>query len=274
MEGTKIKNLVIIALIFINVFFLIVVLSDHITDRVVYRQEMRDIQSLMEQNGIEIDINEISNDTELIQYHTQRMNDKEAEIAYIFLGETTIEDKGGNIYKYSGESGFATFRSSGEFEIELNNSGIYLDNNVNTMVKRLSKDLGVVAENFQILNENENILITVTCSSAGKLVFNCQISYVFTDDHLVKIVGRRFDYIEQDQVNTEILTAATALMRFLTYVDEVDYACSKIVSIQVGYFMSGIVPGEGKLTPIWLISTDNDNFFVNAVTGDVEISTY
>ncbi len=63
-----------------------------------------------------------------------------------------------------------------------------------------------------------------------------------------------------------VLSASTALFRFLTAIKSAGDICSEITGMTLGYRFSSSL--SDTLEPYWLIHTDTGLYYVNAINGE------
>ena len=271
MESSKIKNLVIIVLILLNVFFLIIAMTDFAREKAEKSRVLDRLEMIMAQNGIALDPGVIADDVELASYAVKRDLNSEAAVAELFLGETSMEPQGGKIYKYESDRGTAVFRSGGEFEIELP-GGYESGKTAESTVRDLLEAMDVEYIDLDILEGNDETGVTAVSSCNKTIVYNCRITFVFDGETLVLVHGRRFADLEVKSNGGETMTAATALLQFLAFAQEKEYDCTEIIGAETGYLLTISVLGEGTIMPVWKIISDVGNYYVNTTTGGVIIS--
>lgn len=268
MERSKIKTFVIAALLAVNVFFLALVISKEMDSAAIREQMKADAVQIMSQNGITINPDIIPGNINLYSYIVARDIDSEKTLAQTILGNCSPEDQGGNIYYYSGSGGHARFRGGGEFEI-FPVEGAYTSSNNVESAYSLSKVMGIgVDKGSAVISADEDgQTVSFVCTWTGFGVFNCRISFLFENGNLTQIYGRRLMGSPQASGDDELITAEAALIDFLNIIKQQGYICNEILSISEGYILSLSVSGEGNLIPIWRISTDTGECYINAVTG-------
>ncbi len=270
MVGSKIKNLIIIILLLVNLFLLAMVLHDRIEASRTQRQALADVSAAFESSGIELTA-DVQWNEKLSGCSISRDLSRESAMVKSVIGTSTVEDLGGNILLYVGANGEARFRGTGEFEIILTPRAIPVSGSPLDTAKDVLSDMGYKTDASLALVENDADATTVTllCRYRGNNVYNCSVSFVFTPDYLMMISGRRPLEWSADAESSEI-SAPTVLMRFLAEIRERGVVCSEVRGLELGYSMAASASGEGSLTPCWRIVTDTGQYYINAMTGKIE----
>ena len=270
MDGSKIKNIIIVVLLLVNLFLLALVLHDRVEEAALQKQARADVEAAFENSGIRLAADVNWNDTLSIRSLSRDLS-KENAMAKAVLGTCMVEDLGGNIIYYQGAKGEARFRGTGEFEIVPATRAIPVSGSPLDTAKGVLSDMGYRTDvSSAVIERSEGATsVTLTCMAQGKNVYNCTITFVFTPDYLLMVDGRR--PLEQTaEGEASAVSAATMLMRFLADVRERGTVCSEVLSVELGYSMAASASGEGSLTPYWHIVTDAGRYYANAMTGKIE----
>jgi hypothetical protein len=185
---------------------------------------------------------------------------------------------GGNIYYYKSEKGQASFRGTGEFDFLLEVGEIPMGNDPIGTAKKILRKMGIDSgsNNDFVVTEDKNGSdnIILTCSWNGNYVFDNKVSFVFSDDSLILISGRRvFDSLVSSE-NGYSLDAPTILMRFLDLVKVEGRISSVILDLKPGYVMNVSSSSISELTPVWRIETDTGIYYINGLTGEAVTNTF
>ena len=270
---THTKNILIVALVIINVFFLAYFGWGVYRDNAVKKQMYRELYELMIQNGILLDTSNISKDGEMYRLDTTRDLVEEQRLAQTLLGETTAVEQGGSVITtYIGKSGQAVFRSGGEFDITFSESVFKADGNAERMTRKILKSIGIETVFIDVAATDGKETVTAVCAWTDFRIFDCRIQFTYINGRLVEISGKHVANIRVTADKTEMSasSAATALMGFLHLVKEGKYTCAAIMGVSPGYSFTAATYGDGSLNPVWRIDADSGVYYVDAVTGAVE----
>lgn len=272
MGNSRIKTLVIAALLLVNIVFLAVIVIDAVTEAQSERQANENICTVLRAGGIAIDSSSIISDNRLVAMRTARGDEAEASIAYAVLGPTDMTVQG-VIHQYESVGrGVAEFYSGGDFEIRVD-SGAVLNSSGNVRtVQQLLRDMKLETSELIHTELAEGDTITVVSSYRGASIFNCTIDFVFSGDVLVSVKGRYVTDFEPIEDSTIKSNVGAALLGFLSAVmddERGDVVCTRIDSVKSGYHHHVVGALGGEITPVWLIATDMGSFYVFKATGDI-----
>ncbi len=272
MDRAKVKNLILIILLLLNLFLLILVLLDVNESRSVRQEAERTVHLVLENAGIDVPETVSFSETIPAAVSLHRDLDAETNMVEAVLGRCTVEDAGGNIYSYSGQHGKANFRGTGEFEIVLDSGAVPTGSDpVETAADVLSA-MGIESylPSAAVTRSSDAIEVELSCAWQGSEIYNCTVSFTFSQESLILIMGQRFFDTEGETSVQGNLDAATAVMRLLEILKEEEMSCSAITEVEPGYVLVVSVSGDSNLNPYWRIATDVGNYYISAVTGRQE----
>lgn len=270
MDRSKIKNFIIIALMIVNAFLLLLVMLDH-REKAAARRAMEEAATLvLEQNGIAVAGGVDLSAEPLPCYTLGRDLDMERQKIRSLLGEVRAQERGGNIYSYSGDKGQASFRGTGEFEVLMNKDEISTGRNPAKTATKVLEKLGVTCKDgLQVDQSDDAVVVTALCTWRGSDLYNVRQTLTFSREYLILIEGQRpFDMVTENEQN--VIDCPTALMKFLEIVDSQGVVCTQINEIEQGYMLIASVPGDNNLVPVWRICTDTGDYYINGITGKPE----
>ena len=270
MSVSRIKSIVIAALVLVNAFFLTIIIINAYADAMDERQAIENICTIFQSNGIEIIPESVKTAGAIMAMRTSREVELEANIANALLGQVDMKDQG-FIYLYeNAERGTAEFHSGGDFEIRLYEGIItYADDPVKT-VRGLLKNMKLDASVSTISDAPDNETITVVNKYKGTSILNCTIDFIFNGNSLRIVRGRYVTGIEPAVDGAEISLMGTALLKFLAALKNGDIAYERITGVQPGYWYSDVSSfGEGAITPIWFVTTDSGQYIIDSALGEI-----
>ncbi len=266
MKVTNIKNIVIWALATINVFFLAFFAWGVYNDRAIKAESQQNLSALFKQSGIDMDINNIHEGSELPEFTTGR--DSEQGMADAVLGQTTKVAAGGNIYNYTGEKGQAVFSSGGVFDFAINPSFYLSGDDASAAAKNLLKAMKIDTISVTATGAKGSEHVSAVSALNNHPIFNCQIDFTFSNGSLNKISGRLAADLRATSKKVDVSSSATALMAFLNKVKSGKYICNKISSVEPGYSLAA----SGNLSAVWRITTEsgtNAGIYLVDDSGDI-----
>ncbi|MEG1632418.1 MAG: hypothetical protein RR314_00045 [Oscillospiraceae bacterium] len=277
MDSSKIKNFIIVVLVIVNILLLAVVGVDGARARAAERRAMDGVSDIFAAQGIALSPNLKTKNTNLPVRSVSRAADGEQRRVASLLGDVTVQDQGGSILFYSGEKGQAVFRGTGGFEILMNDGAIPTGRDAENTARAFLKKLGVsaVSGHGSAISDVEDGSGTVVlrCRSGKTEVVGCKVTFTFTNGSLLLVIGSRPLEVVSTDRSGEALDVPTVLLRFLNIVSEGGHICSELRNLEPCYMQSTSASGTGFLTPVWRVTTDAGEFYINGLTGKQELPT-
>lgn len=275
MSSSKNKNLLIIMLLLLDAILLAIVLFDNAESREVRQAEADAICQVLSMNGITVEegvVFDISAPQPCVVF---RDDEKEQELISKIIGSCSRKDLGGNIIFYESDKGQALFRGDGEVDIIFMSDFPEMDAaNAKAAAKYMRKcGLTLDASTASIADSGVGSELVLTNTVDDCRVYNAKLSFTISGGQLSIISGNTVFTGQRSYSDEEVIDSTTAMMRFIEIVHDEGYICSKVKSVETGYFMSVSVSGECILTPVWRIETDTNVFHINAVSGKLETLT-
>ena len=139
----------------------------------------------------------------------------------------------------------------------------------------MAKKLGVTVQNSEdsvsvSVKEDDSTVVEVCCSFMGAQVVNCRLSFTFKYGKLLSLSGTRPLSEVTSESMTNVIDVPTVLMRFIELTQEKGHVCSVLEQLELCFLQSSSASGGGSLSPVWRISTDTGDFYINAQTGKEE----
>ncbi|WP_143162243.1 hypothetical protein [Sporobacter termitidis] len=268
----NIKNVVIWALVLINVFFLVFFLWGIYSDRAEKTETLRSIGDLFAGSGVEIDLKGIREGAALQEYTVTRVLEDERTLAEALLGATARVDEG-EIFTYTGDKGKAVFWSGGEFSFTFASGAYPAGGDAAGTAKKLLRVMNIdTAAAVTAEGEQGSETVTAVCAFGGQTVFNCRVRFSFRDGNLGEITGQHAAAVVPAADKADMSSPAAALISFLSAVKSGERPCTKISAVEPGYYIPASSSGNGSLRAAWRIVTDTGIFIVDAVTGKIDSS--
>lgn len=270
MESSKLKNIILIVLLMVNLVFAGLLADSWRESRKVAEQARKSLETVLAGRGIELSPEVDITVKPPAEYELHRDLESELDAVRAVLGTAEGHDRGGNVYYYSGQNGEASFRGTGEIEISLLDPSFGLRSAPASEAEKAAKKLGLDPFLISSGDSGDTAKVMLGWRWQGFEVFNGRLSVSPSEDSTVSIEGRRsFDEVYR-VTESEAMDCQTAIMRFLGIMDENGVSIRKIESVDAGFVLSVPVSGEETLSPAWRISTDSGVYCINAVTGREE----
>ena len=258
MQWSKIKNIVILILLAVNLLLLAQV-GYREAESARYRREAREeAVALLTNNGIQVDLAILPEDPKLGPMRCERDSGSEAALAAALLGSAAEQEDG----SYAGEKGKLWLYSSGDFTAALGPGAYPLgERTAESLSALVMEKLGFEGEVLSTVEADGVTTVRMRQSWEGTPIFSCEAALVFEGGELKSIRGKRLPGTPVSVAGESAMTVTTALVRFLSGVTENGYVRSEVRGLTMGYEMEAVPTSSTfKLTPVWQIETDANPF--------------
>lgn len=269
MEWSKIKNIVLLMLLAVNLFLLVLV-ADQERRSAAYQEEARTgAVEILEAANIHIAMEELPPESTLHTMAVERDRTAEDAMAQALLGESVRSGDLGPV-TYSGSRGEGQFLSDGKFSFAFEEALTAEEGNLEEHGKQLLEKAGYTCQVLGIREQEDGtVLVTVQELWGGSPVFNSTADLTYENGSLRSIRGQRLMGTPEPEAGAEPLDVATILLRFLSGVQDGGYVCSEIRGMTAGYEVTLSSSGSAALEPVWLITTNTVPFYVDGTDGTV-----
>jgi hypothetical protein len=265
---TRIKTIFIWALVLINLFFLAVVLRGLHLEGSGKNDALNDLSRLFGASGVTLDVKNIHEGTTLQDYTAGRDPAAEKAMAEAILGPAVKSDEGGMIIDYTGNNGStAEFRSGGNIKVTLKPGTWLAGAGATSTADGILRTLKIETVSVTKTGDNGDETVAVVCAAAGQPIFNCSLDFKFKDGQFLGFSGTLPTVLTPGVGKTDVSSAATVLIRFLSDVKSGKIDCTRIDAVEPGYYLTPYLTDNGSLTAVWRIETDNGIFYRDAVSG-------
>ena len=271
MEGTKIKNIVIVILLLLNGFLLFLVGGRWFEDSHSHESARSSAIQVIRNSGVILEESAVPKEMSLTPMQAQRDLERENKLAEGLLGGgITVEALGGEVYRYTGEHGWIQFHSTGEFMAEFEAEAFPVS----------GEPARYAAAMLSTLDFDGQVLEDTVVDAAGEVTFRqmlgetpllgCQATVHCRDGRLVSITqGRRLLGEPRKTVGEESMSIATALMRLYNGLKDLGDIYTRIESITPAYTMRVSISGPVRLDPVWYVKTDTGSYQMDTHTGRI-----
>ncbi|MEY8389208.1 hypothetical protein AALC17_18370 [Oscillospiraceae bacterium 38-13] len=263
MDRRKLKNIIILILVLVNVFLITSLAQRRRAERESFERTAEQLTALFRQDGMTLDPRAISRDRPPDGVALTRDTLQEERAAAFLLGKAPASsDQGGGIFHYAGQAGEAFFRSNGGFEA----SGV-LAEDPEDFCRDFCREFSYEAPVFQ-LDENGDGSAVVSALYGGLPVFNCTALFTVEGGVLTAVSGTLLSRGGPSGGAEPPLSAAGALLAFQRMRRESAAVVSTVTDARLCYELQ---TGGGvlSLAPVWRIVTDTEDYYVNCYTGAV-----
>lgn len=274
MEWSKIKNIIIFILLLVNGFLLLLVGGQQSRVRHYERSALTRAAQVLEQNGISVSNEALDQAAAaaLPSMTSSRDLDSETRIAQALLGEDAVRsDQGSGLFVHSSERGTAIFRASGDVNVTLSD-GVSTGDDPAEHARSLLKSIGLEGELIR-QSPQVNGVTTLTFRQLldGVPLYSCLLTFEYSSTQLRSISGTLFTSasLVSEEEAASPLSVSTALIRFLEGIRDSRDVCSAITGLRPGYQSSQSFGSTVYLTPVWLVSTNITDYYLDGVTGEL-----
>lgn len=268
MEWRKLKNIILIILLALNLALLILIGGPRLS--AYYRQNQADRAAVefLERKGIGLSESLIPDNSQFQPQIARRDQEEEASLAAQLLGEDVEqESRGGEVYRYTSSKGILQFHSDGSFWAELEEDAFPLEGEGQRTALAMLETLGFSGE---ILEQGMD-RVTVCQSWNGGVLFNHQATVFWSRTGITKISsGRRLYGTPGQDPGRESIDRATALIDFYNGLNQMGDVCSRVDAIVPGYLTTTSLNKVMLLTPVWQVTTDTGAYRLDLVSGELE----
>lgn len=272
MPTQKLKNLALLILLVANLILLSVVVPNR-TARDREADELRQsLQTLCAREQVELDPAAIPDTVTL--YALELAEDPQANLqaAAALLGEQILvqDDSTRYLSQYSSQNGACSIGRSGSFQASL--EGQPERGNLTRASKKVLSAMG-----FQIaaLSEETRVrpgVYTVTATQAvlGMPVFSDGLTLTWSNSALSRLEGVFYLGAMTRVSDSACLSAADALVAFLSARNDLGWVGSAVTAMEQGYLRSETAAAAVvRLTPVWRLDTDTGSFCIDGISGQV-----
>ena len=269
-EWRKLKNLIILILLTVNGFLLVLVGIRRAESARYERSALEQTVRVLEQGGIQVDMEAIAAVDGLTPMTVERDVEREARLVSALLDEELQgENRRGGLYLYQGRLGEVSLRAGGELSADFPQDDHWKTDHPEDHAAALLKKLGIEGVPAGQTDEGGDTVLRFTQRWNGAPVFSCEVEFIYRDGRLTALRGALLIAAEgTSETGQAALTLPTALMRFSEEIGATGDVCSAILAMEPGY--RGAVQslsGGLRLTPVWRVTTDTANYYLDCLTG-------
>lgn len=271
MEWRRVKTMIIIVLLLANGFLLALVGRQKAQTLRYEQSALEQSIRVLAQNGIELPVQAISDRSGYPSMVMQRSIQAEQELACALFGrEVTGNSRGGGLYIYSSDGyGQISMRSGGELSSELEDADIWRIDDPEAHAEALVKAMKPTFRQVMCSLEQGSGSVVYQQELKGTPLYSCRLTFRYRSGRLVSISGKVLAAEDTTQEAGELLSLPTVLMRFLGGLRDSGDVCSSIGRVSAGYQVVQSFADTVRLRPVWFISTNTADYYVDGMTGEV-----
>ena len=259
--------MIILILVFLNLFLLISLSSYRSAQRAAARAATDQLVTLLASDGIQIDPAIIPQETPPLSRALERDADLERSMVQFLLGEQlSPEDQGGGIYVYNASNGGAArFLDSGKFEV----ASLPRQDSPQTFCANFCKEFDYYSPNFS-LDQSGSGTATAVRLYQDVPVINCAVTFTFDRGQIIAVSGFLLPEMSTELPNQqEMFSAPAALTAFQQMRRESTAVASAITDMYLCYDLQSTTASPMTLIPSWYIETDTVSYYVNCAAGTI-----
>ena len=264
MEAYRLKKIIILILLFLNLFLLGMLGRQLWQERSAQRRLEQELRRLYESSEMVL-----AEDVDLVPPPPDSLTlsrDLAAEAslaAFLLEEETEAQDQGGGIYSYSGRRGTVRFRSNGSFDYT-----VFRPETTDpmTLCRTFCETFGYQMTDQSLRPEGGSV--TAVQRTGESSIHNAEVTFIFVQDRLVSLSGAYVSAAGGTPGQRSTVTRATALVRFLDYRSQSGLVCNAVLALLPVYEL------EAASTPLrlsakWEITTDTGVYYVDCADGSI-----
>lgn len=263
MNSSRLKSIIIVILVLTNSFLLVLLLGRRTQKYAIRERRLSELTQLYAAGSITLEPARIPDGAlRLTAVDPTRSFESEAAFAESIIGSCSTEEVGGGIYRYANGDAQCLIRSSGSVEASLDRAV----DDPEAFCEALFSAHGYGILSSTVYNGTGEITAVRTLPTAA--VFNAELLLRFSGGRLISVIGQFVPPVEAEEHGKGI-DSVTALVRFLDYSNINGEVCTAVTDVRGGYLLQSATSAPQRLLPVWRITTDVAEYYVNASTGEV-----
>ena len=264
METYRLKNIAILILLLLNIFLLMLLGYQYLQSKQTASDTVEQLRALFSDNQLTLDSSVDVLQKGLSPMRLTRNTTAEASMAAALLGnDWESVSQGGGIYSYASPAGELQFRSGGSFD----GAGLSLPvDDAAAFARSFCETFSY--KDIAIHTSGNTTTVTGTQYIAGVPIRYCGITMTFQGGYLTAVSGSHISLENGQLEDSDQLTCASALVRFLDYRSSAGIICSRITAVSCIYSLQG-TSSSLRLAPLWLVETDTYNYLIDASSGEI-----
>ena len=267
MAASKLKNLVIVVLLLVNVFLMILVIPAQLESHRQTREADAKLAVLFEEADIEFLPDSVPQGLALRELRMTLDDRMRLTAAAAILGEGFQKEETERGPRYTAEAGFVQFYGT-RFTAKLSLPAEKPEEFSRDLLERM----GLKVYDLQSEERNGTVICTVRLNALGFPIADSPVTLSFENGHLTSMDGT---FVAESALvrvgQTDTVSARNALVVFLGSRLSTGWMGSAIHAVTQGWYISRSSGSDNILCPIWYISTDTGDYLVNGITQAVFI---
>lgn len=266
MERYRLKNIIILILLLVNVSLLASLLYRQSEKRTMLRRSEEELITLFAASDITLSHSAISWNDPLPGVTMTRSAARERELATFLLGSGVQEVSQGGINTYYNAAGSVQCRANGSFDAKLQQ----FPEDTEAFCKQFSSTFSCSEAIFS-LDETGSGTATALCKYEKHPIYNSTVTFTLSEGDITAISGMLLPESGTATGEPDLLSCAAALTTFLQMRLEEGTVGSSILSTHLCYESQSTPASSISLVSVWCIETDIASYYVNCSSGAITV---
>lgn len=267
MQWRKVKNIILLILVALNLALAALVLGPQLSDHYHQSRADREAVRFLEQKGIDLKAVELPDPELLPPMRVERDRESEQRLAEAVLGADAREQaRGGGVYRYTGQAGVLQFHSDGSFMLQLSPGQVPVGEDPAAAALSVLEQM----EYTGVCVAADENSVSVEQQWQGIALFTQQATVSWDETGVIGVEeGRRLYGLPVADESRQTVTLATALIGFYNGLNQMGDVCSRVDAIRPGYVSAASLERRMTLTPVWRVTTDTGAYQLDLVSGEL-----
>lgn len=275
MPVSKLKTLALLILLLANAILICILVPNRIDEQQEGERARQSLQTLCARHSITIDPQIIPDTVTLYALELSEDNRTSLQAATALLGEQVLvqDDSTRYLSLYSSQKGSCRIGRSGTFQATLTGSEPARDPDRSTRqtLKAMGFQVHTLSEP-QIQSDGSRVM-AASQAILGIPVFSDGLALTWTGDQLTQLDGVFYTGAMTRVSDSPCLSAADALVAFLSVRFDLGWVGSAITAMEQGYLRAETAAAAVvRLTPVWRLDTDTGSFYIDGISGHVSVA--
>jgi len=269
-SAAKLKNLIILILVLVNVFMLILVVPPQLAAVRQARLADEQLETLFSSAGVHLDL-DILPETEPARYLSLLIPDETAQSDAVqtLLGEGTELSAQGPVQHFTAPAGSVILvngRISASLQLPAEDPA--------TFTLRCLQLLELTTDEIGVIDTADGQLFSARLYVDGMQVMDSTLTFLYKDGALTRIEGAFLPHTPTRAGNDRCISAREALVQFLGSRLETGWVGASVDGISPVWTLTRTTGSLGfTLRPAWKLSTDTGAYLVDGLSKTVTIAS-
>lgn len=269
MEWGRVKTILIIALLAVNVFLFAAYANSALREARDEKQVHSEVCRVVTDLGYVLEEHILPQDSEMYYPARVTRNSKNEQQAMQTALESVEVHSTLGAVEYQGKRGKISIRTGGYVtaELELNHF-----NDAYKAVQASLRSMHISTSSLDVVADGDAHRVIAVCEAAAKPIYNCRITGALDAQGKLSFNGRvpmgEISFMQ----NVTPRTVSGLMLNFAQHVQSSGVTGGTIRSITAGYMLMSNAQHMGasaELIPVWRVVLDESEWFINALSGEI-----